>query len=56
MKKLLAAAFIALLALNAVSDNVALKPDGDGSKEKPYLISKIEHLVWMRETVPPRRP
>ena len=51
MKKLLAAAFIALLALNAVSDNIAIKPDGDGSKEKPYLISKIEHLVWMRETV-----
>ena len=53
MKKIPAilALFLFLLSLSALAENKAIKPAGSGSKEEPFLISKIEHLVWMGENI-----
>lgn len=53
MKKLSAilALFFLLLPLSALAENKAIKPAGSGSKEEPFLIKKIEHLVWMGENI-----
>ena len=45
------ALFLFLLSLSALAENKAIKPAGNGSKEEPFLISKIEHLVWMGENI-----
>jgi len=49
--KLLLVASILLFSLSALAENKAIKPAGSGSKEEPFLISKIEHLVWMGENI-----
>ena len=53
MKKIPAilALFFLLLPLSALAENKAIKPAGSGSKEEPFLISKLEHLVWMGENI-----
>ena len=53
MKKLSAvlALFFLLLSLSALAENKAIRPSGSGSKEEPFLISKLEHLVWMGENI-----
>lgn len=53
MKKIPAilALFLFLLSLSALAENKAIRPSGSGSKEEPFLISKIEHLVWMGENI-----
>lgn len=53
MKKLSAvlALFFLLLSLFALAENKAVKPNGSGSAEDPFLISKIEHIVWMGENI-----
>lgn len=48
MKKFLVLLFAACSLLAA---NKPLQPPGDGTKDSPYLISKMEHLVWMENTV-----
>lgn len=50
MKQLLIA-LILLFSLSALAENKAIKPAGSGSAEDPFLISKIEHLVWMGENI-----
>ena len=49
--KSLVALFAACFCLGSFAANTPITPPGDGSKEMPYLISKMEHLVWMQETV-----
>ena len=53
MKKIPAilALFLFLLSHSALAENKAVKPTGSGSKEEPFLIKKIEHLVWMGENI-----
>ena len=31
--------------------NEAIKPDGDGTTESPYVLTRIENLVWMGENI-----
>lgn len=50
MKQLLIA-LILLFSLSALAENKAIKPAGTGSAEDPFLISRIEHLVWMGENI-----
>ena len=38
-------------ALGVFAANKPITPPGEGTEESPYLISKMEHLVWMQETV-----
>ena len=40
-----------LLATFAQAAYVAEKPNGEGTKEKPYEISKLENLLWMSENI-----
>lgn len=40
-----------LAALPLLAKNEPITPPGEGTKDSPYLISKMEHLVWMQETV-----
>ena len=40
-----------IFAFSALAENKAVKPAGSGSAEDPFLISKIEHLVWMGENI-----
>ena len=49
--KLLLVASILLLSLSALAENKAVKPTGSGSEDDPFLISRIEHLVWMGENI-----
>ena len=51
MKKLFAVLALLFLALSAFAENKALKPAGSGSKEDPFQISRIEHLVWMGDNM-----
>ena len=50
MKQLLIA-LILLFSLSALAENKAIRPSGSGSKEEPFLISRIEHLVWLGENI-----
>ena len=38
-----------LAALPLLAKNEPITPPGEGTKDSPYLISKMEHLVWMQE-------
>ena len=38
-------------ALPLLAKNEPITPPGNGTKDSPYLISKMEHLVWMEKTV-----
>ena len=50
MKKLINFSLLALiLATFAQAAYVAEKPSGEGTKENPYEISKLENLLWMSE-------
>ena len=49
--KSLVALFAACFCLGSFAANTPITPPGDGSKESPYLISKMEPLVWMQENV-----
>ena len=49
--KLLLVASILLFSLSALAENKAVKPTGSGSEDDPFLIGKIEHLVWMGENI-----
>ena len=51
MKKLPAILALLFLSLSVLAENKAIKPAGSGSAEDPFLISKIEHLVWMSENI-----
>ncbi len=50
MKQLLIASIL-LLSLSALAENKPVKPTGSGSEDDPFLISRIEHLVWMGENI-----
>ncbi|MBP5627707.1 hypothetical protein J6X96_06050 [bacterium] len=49
--KLLLVASILLLSLSALAENKPVKPTGSGSEDDPFLISRIEHLVWLGENI-----
>lgn len=51
MKIHLATLALLIFAISAFAENKAVKPAGSGSAEDPFLISKIEHLVWMGENI-----
>ena len=38
-------------ALGVFAANKPITPPGEGTEESPYLISKMEHLVWMQQDV-----
>lgn len=40
-----------LAALPLLAKNEPITPPGEGTKDSPYLISKMEHLVWMEKNV-----
>ena len=48
MKKLLVMILL-VSALFAQAAYIAERPEGDGTKDNPYLISKLENLLWMSE-------
>lgn len=51
MRKLLLFQIIFLFSLAVCADNRPETPEGIGTPEKPFLISKIEHLVWLSENL-----
>ena len=51
MKKFLIFILPLIAVLFAFADNEAIKPDGNGTVESPYLLTKIENLVWMEENI-----
>ena len=40
-----------IFAISVFAENKAVKPVGSGSAEDPFIINKIEHLVWMGENI-----
>lgn len=48
MKKTLVWLFV-LLSYLSLAENSAVKPKGSGSAEDPYLVDRIENLVWFGE-------
>ena len=40
-----------IFAASVFAENIAIKPAGTGSADDPFLINKIEHLVWMGENI-----
>jgi len=48
MKKSLVLSFV-LFSYLAFAENSAVKPKGSGSAEDPYLVDRIENLVWFGE-------
>ena len=51
MKKLFAFILPLTVALFAFAANEAIKPEGEGTKEAPYLLTSVENLVWMGENI-----
>ena len=51
MRKLLLFQIILSFSLTVCAYNRPETPDGIGSPEKPFLINKIEHLVWLSENM-----
>ena len=52
MKKLLFLTCLLAFAANCLfAANEAIKPEGDGTAESPYLLTKVENLVWMGENI-----
>ncbi len=52
MKKLIfLTCLLALFANCLFAANEAIKPDGEGTIESPYLLTKVENLVWMGENI-----
>ncbi len=48
--KLLLIATLCFLFVSSISAQTAVKPEGDGSKNNPYLISSVDNLCWLWET------
>ena len=51
MKKALLFLLSFILTSSIFAANEAIKPDGEGTAESPYLLTKIENLVWMGENI-----
>ncbi|MBR5902010.1 hypothetical protein IKZ40_06635 [bacterium] len=52
MKKLIfLTCFLALLANCLFAANEAIKPDGEGTADSPYVLTRIENLVWMGDNI-----
>ena len=51
MKKMLLFVMSFVLASFVAASNEAIKPEGEGTAESPYLLTKIENLVWMGENI-----
>ncbi|MBO4552925.1 hypothetical protein J5754_00750 [bacterium] len=50
MKKIINLALLTIFIASVVqAAYIAEKPEGDGTKYNPYLISKLENLLWMSE-------
>ena len=52
MKKLIFLTCILVFAANCLfAANEAIKPDGEGTAESPYVLTRIENLVWMGDNM-----
>ncbi|MBO7447525.1 hypothetical protein J6U78_04260 [bacterium] len=51
MKNTLMFLAIFVLASFVFASNEAIKPDGEGTTESPYLLTKVENLIWMGENI-----
>ena len=50
-KQIFLTCLLALFANCLFAANESIKPDGDGTAESPYVLTRIENLVWMGENI-----